>query len=85
MMRMVCECVRFAPLSAGVDLKLRATLHAVRVSDDQTGASPDDSGPTPICAASHLHHCLPQQLSEPVGAGRYSSRRAELSPIRGRL
>ena len=51
MMRMVCECVRLAPLSAAIDLKRRAALDAVRIGDDQSGTSPDYSGTNAAIAA----------------------------------
>ena len=66
MMRMVCECVRFAPLAAAIHLHRRATPDAVRVRDDETSAAPDDSRPAGGVAAPNLDDGLLESLSQAI-------------------
>jgi hypothetical protein len=44
MMGMVCECLRFAPLSFAANLERRTARHAVRVRHDEPGTAPYDPG-----------------------------------------
>jgi hypothetical protein len=66
MLRMVCDCLGFAPLSAGIDLKWRTAPDAVRIGHDETGSSPDDSSAAAAIATADFDDRLSQQLGQPV-------------------
>jgi hypothetical protein len=63
---MVCDCLRFAPLSTGIDLKRRTAPNAMRVGHDQTRAAPDDSSAAAAVAAADFDDRLSQQLRQSV-------------------
>src|ERR1700682_2694930 len=77
MMRMVCECARFAPLAAGNHLHRRATPDAVRVRDDKTRAAPDDSGPAGGLTAPNLDDGLLESFRQAIQVRRRGASRAE--------
>jgi hypothetical protein len=63
---MVCDCLRFAPLTTGIDLKRRAAPDAMRVGHDETSAAPDDSSAATAIAAADFDDRLSQQLRQSV-------------------
>src|ERR1700694_1214328 len=84
MMRMVCECVRFAPLAAGHQLQRRATPDAVRVRDDKARAAPDDSRPAGGLTAPNLDDGLLESLRQAIQVRRGGASRAEHGEVHSR-